>query len=289
MFPIQKILLPVDFSERSSQAVRFAADLAGRLNAEMILLHVLPPYHEFGGIELASAILTDLIAERHQDAERRLAGFLDEDLRGRRVRRVLQDGDPAHQIVECAHREQAGLVMMPTHGYTRFRRLLLGSVTAKVLHDADCPVWTTAHAEALHSGEFALRRILCEIGPEPAAERTLEWAAGLALEFGAQLTLAHVMSELDPRTEAYYLSPEWRKLMTDRAEEQIAALQGKSGTHAEVILLIGRAADMLCEEARKLPADLLVIGRGTEAGILGRLTGHAYSTIRQSPCPVVSV
>jgi nucleotide-binding universal stress UspA family protein len=46
---------------------------------------------------------------------------------------------------------------------------------------------------------------------------------------------------------------------------------------------------MICEEARKAEVDLLVIGRGADAGILGRLTGHAYSIIRQSPCPVVSV
>ena len=47
--------------------------------------------------------------------------------------------------------------------------------------------------------------------------------------------------------------------------------------------------EMICEEARKAEADLLVIGRGADAGILGRLTGRAYSIIRQSPCPVVSV
>ena len=46
---------------------------------------------------------------------------------------------------------------------------------------------------------------------------------------------------------------------------------------------------MIGEEARKAQADLLVIGRGADAGVLGRLTGEAYSIIRLSPCPVVSV
>jgi nucleotide-binding universal stress UspA family protein len=97
------------------------------------------------------------------------------------------------------------------------------------------------------------------------------------------------MTELDPRTEEYYFSPEWRKFLVDNAETEIAALQQKAGTQAEVTLTMGPAAEMICEEAKKAEADLLVIGRGADAGILGRLTGHAYSIIRQSPCPVVSV
>jgi len=288
MFPIAKILLPIDFSERANQAVRFAVPVAERFHSEIILLHVLPPYREFGAMELASA-MTDILAGRRHDAEQRIAGFLRAELAPYRVRRLLLDGDPAREIVDCARREGAGLIVMPSHGYGPFRRLLLGSVTAKVLHDADCPVWTTVHAEAPSPGGAALKRILCAIDPSPAGARALNWSAQLAREVGAQLTLVHAMTELDPRTEGFYFSPEWRKFLVDTAEAQIAALQQKTGTQAEVMLTMGPAAEMICEEARKGEADLLVIGRGADAGILGRLTGHAYSIIRQSPCPVVSV
>jgi nucleotide-binding universal stress UspA family protein len=190
--------------------------------------------------------------------------------------------------VDCARREEAGLIVMPTHGYGPFRRMLLGSVTAKVLHDADCPVWTTTHAEAPPSGEAALKRILCAIDLSPSVA-ALSWSAQLAAEFGAELTLVHALAELDPRTEGYHFSPEWRKFLVDNAETEIGALQHKAGTRAEVVLTLGPAPEMICEEARKAEVDLLVIGRGADAGILGRLTGHAYSIIRQSPCPVVSV
>jgi nucleotide-binding universal stress UspA family protein len=288
MFPIAKILLPIDFSERANQAVRFAVPVAERFNSEIILLHVLPPYREFGAIEMASA-MTDILADRRRDAEQRIAGFLREELAPHRVRRLLLDGDPAREIVDCARREEAGLIVMPTHGYGPFRRMLLGSVTAKVLHDADCPVWTTAHAEAPPSGEAALKRILCAIDLLPSGARALKWSAQLAAEFGAQLTLVHALAELDPRTEGYHFSPEWRKFLVDNAETEIAALQQKAGTQAEVVLTMGPAAEMICEEARKAEADLLVIGRAADAGILGRLTSQAYSIIRQSPCPVVSV
>ena len=288
MFPLSKILLPIDFSDRSNQAVRFALPVAERFNSEIILLHVLPPYREFGVIELASA-MTDILADRRNDAQRRIAGFLREELAPHRVRRLLLDGDPAREIVDCAHREQAGLIAMPTHGYGPFRRMLLGSVAAKVLHDADCPVWTTAHAEGPASGEAALKRILCAIDFSPSAARALHWSAQLAAECGAQLTLVHALAELDPHTEAFSFSPEWRKYLVDNAESRIAALQQTAGTHAEVMLAMGPAPEMICAEAGKSQADLLVIGRGGDAGILGRLTGQAYSIIRQSPCPVVSV
>ncbi|HUE20606.1 MAG TPA: universal stress protein [Bryobacteraceae bacterium] len=288
MFSIAKILLPVDFSERAIQAARFALPLAERFNSEIILLYVLPPYREFGAIEMAG-VMTDMLANRRSDAEQRIVGFLREELAPHRVRRLLLEGDPAWEIVDCAHREEAGLIMMPTHGYGPFRRMLLGSVVAKVLHDADCPVWTTTHAEALPSGKAALKRILCAIDSGPSEAGVLNWSAQLAAEFGAQLTLVHAMAELDPRTEGYYFSPEWRKFLVDSAEAEISTLQEKAGTRAEVVLTMGPGPEMICEEARKAEADLLVIGRGADAGILGRLTGRAYSIIRQSPCPVVSV
>jgi nucleotide-binding universal stress UspA family protein len=288
MFPIAKILVPIDFSERASRAVRFAVPVAERFHSEILLLHVLPPYREYGAMELTGA-MTDILASRRQDAEQSIAAFLHQELVAHRVRRILLDGDPAREIVECARREEAGLMVMPTHGYGPFRRMLLGSVTAKVLHDADCPVWTTTHAEELSSSDAALKRILCAVDSGPSGARALDWSAKLAAEFGAQLTLVHAVAELDPRTETYYFSPEWRKFLVDNAGSEIAALQQKAGTRAEVVMTMGPAAEMICAEARKAEADLLVIGRGVETGILGRLTSHAYSIIRQSPCPVVSV
>jgi nucleotide-binding universal stress UspA family protein len=292
MFPIAKILLPVDFSERASHAVRFAVPVAEHFHSEIVLLHVLPPYYEFGSVELGSAILSDLIVERRRSATKLVQEFLSAELRHLPVQRLLLEGDPAHEIVECARREQAGLIMLPTHGYGPFRRMLLGSVTAKVLHDADCPVWTTAHVEAPAPDPVALKHILCAVDLKAGSTHALEWSARLAAEFAARLTLVHSVVELDPRLEGYHFSPEWRKFLVENAETEIAAIQKKAGTEAKVILAMGPAAEMICQEARKTQADLLVIGRGSDkgiAGVMGRLTSDAYAIIRQSPCPVVSV
>jgi hypothetical protein len=78
--------------------------------------------------------------------------------------RVIEEGDPAHAIVDYAHKRKIDLIMMPTHGYGPFRQFLTGSVTAKVLHDARCPVWTSAHSERTSPRAAAeYRNILCAV------------------------------------------------------------------------------------------------------------------------------
>ena len=135
------------------------------------------------------------------------------------------EGDPAHTIVEYAHSENSDLIVLPTHGYGPFRRLLLGSVTSKVLHDADCAVWTGLHLEKKPSGEpLTLSHILCAIDLGPHSAKALDWANRLATEFGSKLTIVHVVA-LDPRTEDYYFAPEWRKYVIDRAKDDIEKLQ----------------------------------------------------------------
>jgi nucleotide-binding universal stress UspA family protein len=291
MFSLGKILFPVDFSDQCLGAARYAVPtFAKRFNSEVTLLHVLPPYLEFGIAELGAVQSLDFIATRKEEARRNLDSFLHEELRDVSVKRVLVEGDPARQIVEYAHTENVGLIMMPTHGYGPFRTLLLGSVTSKVLHDADCPVLTGVHREQETPVEpMALRHILCAIDLGPHSAQTLGWADQLATEFKARLTVVHVVESLDPRTEDYYFSPEWREYVMKKAKEDLEAMKQGVGSRAEAVLEMGDVAKSVSASAKRLEADLLVIGRGAAAGGSGRFRTNAYAMIRQSPCPVLSV
>src|SRR5581483_8938570 len=111
------------------------------------------------------------------------------------VQTTLLEGDPAMQIVGFAAREKVGLIVMPTHGYGPFRRFILGSNTAKVLHDAECPVWTGVHLEEAPAAGIPPRRILCAVDLGPQSSKALCWAAGLAASLGAKLTLLHVVAQ----------------------------------------------------------------------------------------------
>jgi len=290
MLPLTKILLPVDFSERCLGATRYAQALAGHFHAEITLLHVLEPIrYEFSTLEFGGTVMNGLVANRSAQAQKQLDAFLSEELSSVRVKRVLLEGDPAHKIVQYAQAGQIDVITMPTHGYGPFRRFILGSVTAKVLHDADCPVWTGVHMEeAPAARSIAFRNILCAVDLGPQSRRALSWAAQMAAEFGARLVLAHAVPSIEVRPGEYFdqkLTAELEKA----ARQELQNLEQGLNSQAEVFVEGGDPPKVVCRAVEQFRADLLVIGRGSAAGIFGRLRTNAYAIIRQSPCPVVSV
>lgn len=287
--PLSQILLPVDFSERSAGAARYADAVMRRFGSRLALLHVLPPPHyEFGAMEVGGSVLEELFRNRAEQAQRDLDGFMAAELPEGQTERLLVEGDPAAKIVEVAHERQAGLIVMPTHGYGPFRRFILGSVTAKVLHDADCPVWTGVHLEAESVDQIQFRKVVAAVDLGPQSERALMWASRFAEGVGAPLSLVHATPNLEGQAGEYF-DPDWRKHIEAQVREQVDALQQRLGTHAPLLVDSGDAADVVCGLAQEAGADLLVIGRGSAAGVFGRLRANAYSIIRQSSCPVVSV
>jgi len=291
MLPFAKILLPVDFSERSPGAVRYARVLACRYKSELTLLHVLePPHYELSGLEIGGgAALTQFYNNRAAQAKEDLEGFLADELAGLPLRRVVLEGDTAQRIVEHAHNEGVNLIVMPTHGYGPFRRFILGSVTAKVLHDADCPVWTGAHMEAVPAaGTVVFHHVLCAVDLGPHSAKVLGMAAGLTADLEAKLTILHATPALEAG-QARYFDPQWRVTLAKQAREQIDTLKSAIGTPAEVVIEPGDIPKVVASVAKREQADVIVIGRGHTEGVLGRLRAHSYAIIRESPCPVLSV
>jgi nucleotide-binding universal stress UspA family protein len=284
MKSLNKILLPVDFSERSLGAARYAKTLADHFHAELHLLHVLtPPHYEFGALEIGGSMLADIYTNRAAQVEKELETFLCAELEGAQTRRMVLEGDPAQEIVEYAHGEKVGLIVMPTHGYGPFRRFILGSITAKVLHDADCPVWTGVHLEdAPRVMPQPFQEILCAVDLGPQSCKTLEWATSMQKAFGARLTVVHAMAVRGPDDES-------AREVELEVRADLARLQQSFGTEAEFEIAVGDPPQAVCAIAEKRKAGLLVIGRGSAAGVFGRLRTNAYAIIRQSPCPVVSV
>jgi nucleotide-binding universal stress UspA family protein len=132
--PIQTILHPTDFSDRSDAALRVARELARDLGSRLILLHVAP----FDVYIHDMTVPVDLGASRAalDDLRRRVDGS---DLKYP-VESRLSQGDPAEEILRRAAELDSGLIVMGTHGRTGVGRLLFGSVTEYVLPRAKCPV-----------------------------------------------------------------------------------------------------------------------------------------------------
>jgi nucleotide-binding universal stress UspA family protein len=160
------ILAPVDFSELSAHALRYAARLAKCSNARVTALYAdlfqPPPYFTEGNLNQ----LVDQLRTAERQAEAHLRRFVAEevpDLEGVEV--LVREGLPADAIRRAASDEHADLIVMGTHGRSGFNRLMLGSITERVLREAAIPVLTVR-------GDWEdreIRRIVCPVnGSEPA-------------------------------------------------------------------------------------------------------------------------
>jgi nucleotide-binding universal stress UspA family protein len=280
MLNIQKILLPVDFPNVSLRVAHQAATLAHHFHSEIVILHVITPRD---GPELAGR---DMHAEIVRAAEKNQDRSLGPELEGLTIRRVFGKGDPAHAIMQMAQVEKADLIMMPSHGST-FNRFLLGSVTAKVLHGTECPVWTGAHVEESPVRDFAIRSVLCAVELGPRSRETASWAAQMATEFSARLTLAHVTASVELwGPGGSYIDQKWKKEIVSDAAQRIANLQEKMGIKADVLIGSGDVAKVLSQAVQQTKADLLV----TECYPYGgNLRIHGYAIICAVPIPVLNV
>jgi nucleotide-binding universal stress UspA family protein len=288
MLDIKKILLPVDFPQASLAVLQQAATLARHFHSELALLHVATPLSRAAGVPSNPSELArwDLLAEIIKRMPDRGGASLTEELKDLTVRSMVVEGDAAGAIVRIAEQEQASLIMMPSHGQT-FDRFLLGSVTAKVLHWTECPVWTGAHIEEPSSQSFAIHNILCAVDFGLRTQEMVSWAAQLAAEFGAHLTLAHVTAGVEFwGPGGSYVNQEWKDALVTDATRRLTELQQSMNLHAEVFIGSGDVPKVLSQAAKQTNADLLVTGCYPYGG---HLRTHGYAILCAVPVPVLNV
>jgi nucleotide-binding universal stress UspA family protein len=286
MAPIQHILFPFDFSAAGLRAAPFVRALANSLRARVTLLSVMAPTWVEPLPGLGPMVAVDP-EELHRQLQALLDRTLTEELDGLDVARITAAGDPALRITEFAHDNAVDLIMMPTHGSGLFRRLLIGSVTAKVSHDAKCPVWTAAHTEKQHAPDLP-KNVLCALDASEESLSVLQRAAEFCRQIDAALNLLHVVR---PASDWLALESE-RELqeeLRNEARTRIEAIRKSAGVNAPLRVAVGEIAATVAEEARQEGADLILLGRGSLQSTLGSLRTHAYGIIQSSPCPVLSV
>ena len=289
MITIKRILFPVDFSDQCRAVVPCVKAMATRFDSELVILHVLDlPQTWFGSPEAAAwaaLINADRLRVQGQVAVDR---FLAQEFSGINVTGHLAEGDAAVQIADFARDDSIDLIMLPTHGYGPFRAMLLGSVTAKVLHDAHCPVWTGVHAAQMtaHPPD-RWKHMLCAVDADQKNARILKWATDFAREQGTELRLVHAVRGADPMAKES--DPSLYQQLFAVARDRIARLQQEAGTSFDLCLLGGAVGRVVHRAAVGHDADLIIIGRGMIQKPLGRLRSDAYSIIREAPCPVVSI
>jgi nucleotide-binding universal stress UspA family protein len=288
MIAFQRILFPVDFSGQCRATVPAVKALAKRFGSELELLHIVDlPIAWFGSPEAAawSALIN---AEKMREEGRiALDRFIASEFSGTPVIAEVDEGEAGQLIVDHAHDEHADLVMMPTRGYGPFRAMLLGSTTAKVLHDARCPVWTGVHTDqAIPADRW--KHMLCALDTNPRDLAVLRWAAEFSAQQGLELRLVHAVEGAGPAQTREH-DPSMYDFLFNVARERMVSMQKEAGTKFEVCFLGGDPAQVVRQAAAGHEADLIVIGRGVMQKKLGRLRSSAYSIIRAAPCPVISI
>ncbi len=144
MLPIKKIICTTDFSDASFAAIQTAEELARQYDAEVILTHIVAPIPALGAPHHTGPAAFDVPAYQEEFVENTRSGLealaeerFSEDIR---VRTHVSVGYPADEVTDLAAAESADLIVIATHGHTGFQRLLLGSVTERVIRFAPCPV-----------------------------------------------------------------------------------------------------------------------------------------------------
>ncbi len=155
MVSIRRILAPTDFSDHTRPAVRYAAELADKFSAELILLHVVPD----AVLALPDAVMPTPapIADLKELTDSGKAGLANliaaEKLEARHPRCEVRIGSPAAEIVAAAKDLHADLICIATHGRGGLARVILGSVAEMIVRQAPCPVLTVrpqACGDAIH-------------------------------------------------------------------------------------------------------------------------------------------
>jgi nucleotide-binding universal stress UspA family protein len=297
MLANRRILCPTDFSLFSERALEHAIALADPGTSVITVLHVVPPLIPPAALPFPMTPTLDVNARQ---AALDAVGRFSELARKAGIRTELEvrEGSIAGHVVKLAETLPADLVVMGTHGLTGFERLMLGSVTERVLRRAPCPVLTVPRALPARGdrGRRRLETILCPLDFADPSAGALRVARALARENHARLLLVHVIegwAENDVRDHSHWAVPEYRRFLEKEGRARLDAALGAEDREAcrvETILEAGKPYVEILRIAAERAADLVVMGvhgaRTTDLNLFGSTAQHV---VRQATCPVLTV
>lgn len=268
------ILVPVDFSEISANALRTASAMAARCGrGKLVAMYAnwfeAPAYFTVGRLAELEAELRGSA----QAAERTLASFVQSSLgdRAGAVEIRVMDGYPADAIGRMTTSANAALIVMGTHGRTGFNRWMLGSVAERVLRESPVPVLTVRGAAV-----EAIRDVLCPVHDTDLSRQAMRLAAAISGCFGAKLTVLHV----EEPSGAGAVSDLCRWIPEEERARCVIAEAVRAGDASEQIVKL--ATEAAC--------DLIVLGAPRRNFFGGMVLGTTtLRTVRHAPCPVLTV
>lgn len=139
---IRKILVPIDFSDYSKNALRYAQDFARVYNAKLYLVYVIEPVIYPADFSMGQVALPSMDIEMNTRAKEELDNLAKKELPEMEAKTIIKTGKPFVEIIETASEEDVDLIIIATHGHTGVEHILFGSTAEKVVRKAPCPVLT---------------------------------------------------------------------------------------------------------------------------------------------------
>jgi len=289
---LHSILGPVDFSEQSRHALRWAAAFATRFKSRLTVVSVVDPL-------LAEAARIrwhqDLVLAETEPALREfVAATWPGGPLSHQVAFRTPVGDPAAGILETATTEAADLIVMGTRGLGGLQKWLLGSTTERVLRRTPVPVLAVPLAdESLAAPEAGVvSTIVAATDFSESSVVAAKTAARLAREFSASLTLTHIVEPLTVPTQWQPLVEESGEARAGSARSRLEALSRQicgTGTCDDVVVT-GRPEALIGSIAEERGAHLIVMGLASDHGPFSPRPGSiAYRVLCSTAIPVLVV
>jgi nucleotide-binding universal stress UspA family protein len=294
---LNRILCPVDFSDASRRALEYGVAIARWYKAELAALYVGPAIVQ--PVNLAEYPATMPLEPPREtlmrDLEQMLGAAEAQDIR---TAVAVEYGGAVQQILRLAGSLPADLIVLGTHGRGGFDRLVLGSVTEKVLRKATCPVLTIPPklTGLPAGGPAAFKHIVCAVDFSDSSLQGLEYACSLAQEAGGRLVLLHVLEGFasEPsQLQAQFDVPEYARSLERDARARLAEAlpeEARTWCDIEMHVVVGRAHHEILKLADQKGADLIVMGvQGRNPVDLLLFGSTANQVVRQAACPVLTI
>lgn len=287
-FQPKRILCPMDFSEFSDLALKYAAIGAREFNAELVVLHAhffeLPRYFVpenaetiIAGLELAKADIRDYL-------EKHTVKILGSMVEGIKVDFRVEDHHPLQTIMSSIKEEHCDLIVMGTHGLSGVKRFFMGSITESIVRASPVPIFTIRQKEhdfiEVQDPDATpqLKRVLCPWNLNSTSRMALETAVSIADRFKARLTVMYIREGDEDVVE-------------DEIRNRICAETGNIKNYpypVEIIVRQGNSAEEIIKQAKEYQEDIIVMAAVHKIFMENTFLGRTVELVmRHAPVPVL--
>jgi nucleotide-binding universal stress UspA family protein len=297
---IRNILVPIDFSKMSVQAIETAKRLARRSGGSVYLVHVHQSYYPAGfmaqGIWSTHPSIT--FEQQHTQLTKNLAALARKHSLSPATCRVLTGAPAFDEICRLAREIPADLIVMPTHGYTGLKHVFLGSTAERVVQRSPCPAFVLRQSKQKSEAgrPFTAHTILVPVDFSRCSREGLDYAIGFANEFGAKIVLLHatylgyIYSSEGIAIYDVLAMQEAARKNAQRQMRKLLRTVNFARAKFETVLTDGSPVSDICSFAKDHNADLIITSTHGLTGLRHVLIGSiAEQVVRHALCSVLVV